>query len=403
MGRDVDGVIGSLMYLLGMAASLAAFPLTILVILIAGNALSHDSSATGLPTGPITQAWAVSSGVTALGLVIGLRLLRGKRKLVLYLRRFGYEEATRAVTFAAVKTIGRSWRLVTLDDSEIAPVGVPTLTRRLFRAGAVGGASIGKVGRIVYSAVSRVIPITWAGMLVIVGILYLRDKDPHSVIESLRPGEPLGWDLHGLFWGLVGVMALALILGGLYVAVALLRFALLPVTIALHSSAASVREAEESKATVIGTFTDLETVARSVSKESRRIFAPRLVVLKVVTALWKQTVLRLASFASVLLIDVSEPSENLLWEMQELTDQFRPRWMIVGQYERVRGLAANPEQSPVPGSLEGRLSALLDGQEVLAYTTDPIGMKRFGRALRAKLQTASEPVPHVPGASHSPS
>jgi hypothetical protein len=43
---------------------------------------------------------------------------------VLFLRRFGYDDATGAVTFAVNRTIGSTYRLVTLDDAEVAPLGV---------------------------------------------------------------------------------------------------------------------------------------------------------------------------------------------------------------------------------------------------------------------------------------
>ena len=62
-------------------------------------------------------AAAVSITITVAGLTVGLRLLRGNRELVLFLRRFGYGAATSVATFAAAKTIGQSWRLVTLDDA----------------------------------------------------------------------------------------------------------------------------------------------------------------------------------------------------------------------------------------------------------------------------------------------
>ncbi|MEW8102774.1 MAG: hypothetical protein AB2785_13535, partial [Candidatus Thiodiazotropha endolucinida] len=46
-------------------------------------------------------------------------LIRGRRRLVLFLRRFGYDEATEALSFAAASTMGQRWRLVTLDDTTV--------------------------------------------------------------------------------------------------------------------------------------------------------------------------------------------------------------------------------------------------------------------------------------------
>jgi hypothetical protein len=69
------------------------------------------------------------------GLRLGLRLVRRNRTLILFLRRFGYDDAQSAVTYAVLQTIGSSWRVVTLDDAEMAPIGVAEGTRVLFRAG----------------------------------------------------------------------------------------------------------------------------------------------------------------------------------------------------------------------------------------------------------------------------
>ena len=124
-----------------------------------------------------------------------------------------------------------------------------------------------------------------------------------------------------------------------------------------------------------------------VAKESRKLLAPRLVVLSVASNVWQQAVERLASVASVLLFDISEPTENLLWEIEELTGPWGSRCIFVGDYDRVQRLAGNAVARPE--SLDGRLSVLLDGQEVLGYVTDRRGMKRFARALRGKLQTVA--------------
>jgi hypothetical protein len=74
---------------------------------------------------------AVCAAAALIGLGLGLRLLRGRRRLVLFLRRFGFDDATRAVSFAAAGAIGRSWRLVTLDDEKVTAVGGATGPRRL--------------------------------------------------------------------------------------------------------------------------------------------------------------------------------------------------------------------------------------------------------------------------------
>lgn len=412
LSQGIRALFGGLLVLVGLLASIAAFPLTILFFLsVAIPLVARGDTAAGAPAGLITFAWSIASAITIFGLVVGLRLLRGQRELVLFLRRFGYTEATEAVTFAVVKTVGRSWRLVTLDDSTIAPLGLPIGTRRLFRAGSLGSASIAGALRMVYAAV-KLGPLALGGMLAILGLAAWLNQDlntfldfPHSgepigLHSFPRPGEHSGWNLQGAFYALFVLFTVALVLGVLLIPLYLL---VLPLALVLgfsSSAAEAARKAEESRRGEIATVAQIETVAESVEAESHKIFAPRLVVLRVVSHVWKQAVQRLAASASTALIDVSKPSENLLWEIQELTGGLGAKCVFVGQYDRVSRLSENAEEAPSPLSIDGRLAALLEGEEVLAYTSGRRGMKRFARALRNKLQALSLADPDE--ACHSP-
>jgi len=52
-----------------------------------------------------------------------------------------------------------------------------------------------------------------------------------------------------------------------------------------------------------------------------------------------------------------------------------------------RGRRLATSDPPAPrGVTAGHLASLLDGREVLAYTNDEQGMRRFARALRANLE-----------------
>jgi hypothetical protein len=160
---------------------------------------------------------------------------------------------------------------------------------------------------------------------------------------------------------------------------------LLPLIMVFWLGADTLERAEQLKTAEVGTPQEIELARALVAKESRKLLAPRLVVLGVASSVWRQAVDRLAGVASVLLFDISEPTENLLWEIEELAGRSGSRCIFVGDYDRIQGIAAlavTPAES-----LEGRLSMLLDGQEVLGYVTDRRGMKRFARALRGKLQT----------------
>jgi hypothetical protein len=112
------------------------------------------------------------------------------------------------------------------------------------------------------------------------------------------------------------------------------------------------------------------------------VFSPRLVLLRVDSSIWQQAVNGVASVADVPLVDISEPTDNLLWEIEQLNARFGPRCVFVGEYARVVQLGT-------PALAEGgvrQVQRLLDGRTILAYTTDVAGTARFARALRGTLE-----------------
>ena len=72
--------------------------------------------------GMLAPMWLVALSVTTVGVLLGLRLLRENRNLILFLRRFGYRPATQTVT-EATSRLGDFWRVVTLDDENIEALG----------------------------------------------------------------------------------------------------------------------------------------------------------------------------------------------------------------------------------------------------------------------------------------
>ena len=406
MWRRLGTLAGGIVLTIGLLASAVAFPTTILVASFVIGWLSEQEGemdpwpSEDVPVPEILLAWAVSAPIAIVALKVGLRLLRGDRELVLFLRRFGFDDATRAVTYAASKTIGGSWRLVTLDDAEIAPIGVARGTAALFGVGRFIATATGKLGQ----AVVRLFPYAVLAMWAIVGLEFLRAEDWRTVLDDgtldpyfdtlqavgqLRfPFDAVGSDLPGLFALVVIAAALAGIAAAVGAVAILLSLLFLPIFLFVSSSADAVRQAEAAKTSQIRTAMDADAAAATIAARSRKVFAPRLVVLRVATPVWQETVSRLLDVSAVPLIDLSDPTENVLWELEELTRRFGPRCLIVGQRERVVRFADAPETA-APGSLDERLRALLDGQEVLAYTTDRRGMRRFARALRGKLLTVA--------------
>ena len=139
--RRISGAIGGLLVTVGLTASIPAVPANLAVIGIVLGWLTTEPSdpdafpPEDLPLREIFLAWAVTTPVAIAGVKGGLRLLRRNRTLILFLRRFGHNDAQSAVTFAVLQTIGAFCRVVTLDDAEMTPIGVPAATRGLFRVG----------------------------------------------------------------------------------------------------------------------------------------------------------------------------------------------------------------------------------------------------------------------------
>ncbi len=135
-------LLATVLLAVGLVASLPIGPAFFaLIVHFSVLAVGHDPAAQpgtappagdgiGFPAGTIAMMGAACTFVTGLCLSVSSTLMRGRRGLVLFLRRFGHREVTETVTFAVSKTTGRSWRMVTLDDSAIAPVGTATRTLR---------------------------------------------------------------------------------------------------------------------------------------------------------------------------------------------------------------------------------------------------------------------------------
>jgi hypothetical protein len=153
------------------------------------------------------------------------------------------------------------------------------------------------------------------------------------------------------------------------------------------SSADAVREAERSKTVAVTSPAEIDEAARAIARRSRKVFGPRLVVLRVASHVWQHAVTELAALSSLPLIDISEPTGNVLWEFEELTKRFGDKCVIIGQHDRVTALARLPPADHGSTSVEHRLAHLLQGREVLAYSADPRGLKRFAKALRGVLLT----------------
>jgi hypothetical protein len=186
------------------------------------------------------------------------------------------------------------------------------------------------------------------------------------------PPQPLGWDVETLFYLLVvgAIVCIGIGLAGFVLMLAMFPLAG-PALLAAMSSGA-VEAAQTSRRAAVRSGADLARATSAVVSGSRRVLAPRLVVLQVDDGWWRQSVEAFADVAAATVVDVSEPSDNVLWEVERLRAA-RTRLVAVGHVPELGGLATGP------------LAAVLDGEEVLGYTLTWRGRRRFTRALRSTL------------------
>ena len=406
--RRISGAIGGLLVVVGLTASIPALPANLAVIgIVIGWVTTEPSDPDpwppeDLPLREIFLAWAVTTPMAIAGVKGGLRLLRRNRTLILFLRRFGHDDAQSAVTFAVLQTIGSFWRVVTLDDAEMTPIGVPATTRGLFRVGHFTSTYVLAIGQfvglrmfpILVLALWAVVAIALAGPAIEFaqtgvtrwevwgGLLEPYLATLFSVFEWRLPFAQVGPTLHGLFALLLIAAAISFATLAITMAALILALPFSTVLFFLSSAADAVREAERSKTVTATSAAEIHQASLAIVRRSRQVSGPRLVVLRVTTSVWQRAVRQLASVCSLTLIDISEPTENVLWELEELLTRYDGEYVLIGHHARAAALASS---DPALTSVERRLAALLAGQEVLAYTTDRRGLKRFARALRQKL------------------
>ena len=392
----VLAVIGTVAWLLIIPTSLLAFAW------LQGEDLNLEiADGRVIPAETFLTIWGAAAACILLRFRgRGLRLVRGARTSVLFLRRFGYTDATRAVTFAVLKTIGRTWRLVTLDDKQTEALGIPAASKWFF---------FGSHGlmRLVLAPfqIFRFYPLAFGIVMAVIvidvgravlwpspGVTIERVATPYfevfEVLLSRRlPLEAVRPTPAGLFALFVVVMGWPLVLLPT-IATAVppwVWLAALAFFVYIGFSIDVVRKADTARTRDVPHEAAIHQAVYDVGEASKRLLAPRLFVLRVDSNVWHETVSRFARQSSVALIDISEPSGNLLWEVEELTLRTKTPCVFIGEYDRVAPLGDDDVRSNAELSFP-QLALLLGEHEVLAYTTDRAGQRRFARALRGKLR-----------------
>ncbi|GAA2356160.1 hypothetical protein Cme02nite_49210 [Catellatospora methionotrophica] len=350
LGRFLAVCIGVALLVTGALA--AVLPLGALVLYgsnIVEGVENTPPSATGLGQLLLLAAVAVVFPV------VGLRVIRGRRLLGLYLRKFGFGDTTRTVSFALKSAAGRSLRLVTLDDAMVVPIGAGAGKRR----------------------VAAGVWILMGGLAAIV-IFYLcgggYDADAQrNLDEAINSADSTAERfLAGPMIAIINALAFA-------VAVFFVCLVVVIMAVALGAHRAA-RRAERAASRALTSQHEVGGAARQLAAAARKTFAPRLMVVAVPTAFWQQAIRGLAGVCDIVVIDVSNPTDALLWEVRNIKPMFAGRWILVGARDRVAVLA--DERVALTGTPQGLLAKMLDGERILAYGPGPDDVRHFAGALR---------------------
>lgn len=159
----------------------------------------------------------------------------------------------------------------------------------------------------------------------------------------------------------------------------LLTFMALVGLFSLHTYV-SVLRAERFSRVFIPDIKAIESVAESVKRVSRRVFGPSLIVVRVSAEVWQETVQRFISDSSVIVVDISEPTESLLWEISRLKPLLKTKCILLGHRTRLREMTAHPRE------IDRAVCEIIDGHDVLVYSSHSAkSERRFAKALRNRL------------------
>lgn len=363
--RKITQLIGVMLVIVGLAAS--SLPVLFLVI----GAVSIISPSADFPDLDAAQAvtFIVATLIAVIGIALGLKLIRGRRRLVLLLRRFGFSEATKTLSYAAASAMGQRWRLVTLDDNEIAPVlGLKTQGRafNLMR---------------------------WIFFLtIIVGLFWLLGDGFTDYLKAVAEDAGRGSSGGGFkekIGEIIGQFIVMIIVAALIGGFVILLLGFLSAGLLFSwRSHRSYKKAASGQSKNIADKNDIKTVIGAVLEQSKKILSPRLVVVQVNSDCWRQVVKDFVEVSSVIIIDVSSTGEGLLWELDVLKDNFKKNVILVGQHEALDRMLQQYESLVNKGDMQQRLLQLLDDQTILAYRSDTSKeMSKFAKLLRATLNS----------------
>jgi hypothetical protein len=265
---------------------------------------------------------------------VGLALLEGRQVCALYLRRFHLN--VNAVSPTDRGGLGRRIRLFTLDDREFVPAEVPPLDKWL----------------------TRLVP--FAALLLAIGIGKVTTDATLGEFSDTNDGNWLAMVFFFAFSAGMFTLILSMLLMHRY----RLR----------RGATIYVKRAP-----------DLDRAVAAVESASSWWTRPALLsrqatVIAVSDPLWRDTVQALAKKVDSIVIDVSEPTENILWELQ-LVQGANIHFALIADEDRWQQLPADKQ-----------LMAVRPDDRLFTYRPlDAAQLRSFRRNLAEFLVAASRP------------
>lgn len=278
IGKKLRRFVGGALFLIGAVS--------LLVLLISVYSIGQMMSVIGQDM----EFWSIPRVVKRTAYIIflfaicltGIGIYEGRKIVILYLRRFGL--STIAVNPRSRGGIGRSFRIITLQDGQFNPAGI-------------GGRSL------------------WGSILVLVFlfalIIGLSIIFSNMAMRGFSETNSGGW-----------LAALVFQTYCTWIGISILTMFLCYQLLLEWYSDMRVRN----RAELSDTLARVRWMSSRINQPS--LLARRSTVVRVVDKLWRKTVLSLATSVHVALIDVSDPSEHVIWELNALKNAGIPYILI---------------------------------------------------------------------------
>ena len=292
--------------------------------------------------------------------MIGPHIAARRRGLVLFLRRLGLGGTSELATFAVAAALGRRFPIVTLDS--LHPSSVGEQDARKWNA-------------------ARWLALALLCIGIVASIQWLRHEAPSLIegltIAAMESAVPKGSSVWEIIVGVIVGIGVAVLLtmitvpmvgiAGLATLLGIGAFTLLSWT-----TWCGTRRAERHHTFTVGDPGAVHATVLQILRRSRGLLAPRLIVVRSTDRAWRDLVCALAKEATLVLIDVSEPSENLVRELDMLSTLCDNEPLLISRRDRVEALLSG-EGAVSPGVRDAFIRQL-EGRDVLVY--EPQGDKR---------------------------